>query len=66
MSIHISIYVLTSISISTNIQVHIPTNRSIHINTRIRNKTNDIGITMNTDVITNTKTTITSNIITNC
>ena len=64
MSIHISIGVLISISINTNIQV--PTNRSIHMNTRIRNKTNNIGITMSTDIITNTKTTISGNIITNC
>ena len=63
MSIHISIGVLISISINTNIQVHVPTNRSIHMNTRIRNKTNNIGITMSTDIITNTKTTISSNII---
>ena len=52
MSIHISIGVLISISINTNIQVHVPTNRSIHMNTRIKNKTNNIGITMST-VITN-------------
>ena len=52
MSIHISIGVLISISINTNIQVHVPTNRSIHMNTRIRNKTNNIGITMSTDIIT--------------
>ena len=52
MSIHISIGVLISISINTNIQVHVPTNRSIHMNTRIRNKTNNIGITMRT-VMTN-------------
>ena len=50
MSIHISIGVLISISINPNIQVHVPTNRSIHMNTRIRNKTNNIGITMSTDI----------------
>ena len=54
---------LISISINTNIQVHAPTNRSIHMNTRIRNKTNNIGITMSTDIITNTKTTISSNFL---
>ena len=47
-----SIGVLISISINPNIQVHVPTNRSIHMNTRIRNKTNNIGIAMST-VITN-------------
>ena len=52
MSIHISMGVLISISISTNIQVHVPTNRSIHKNTRIKNKTNNVGIAMST-VITN-------------
>ena len=52
MSIHISIGVLISISINTNIQVHVPTNRSIHMNTRIKNKTNNVGIAMST-VITN-------------
>ena len=50
MSIHISIGVLISISINTNIQVHVPTNRSIHMNTRIGNKTNNIGITMSTEI----------------
>ena len=50
MSIHISIGVLTSISINTNIQVHVPTNRSIHMNTRIKNKTYNIGIAMSTDI----------------
>ena len=52
MSIHISIGVLISIRINTNIQVHVPTNRSIHMNTRIKNKTNNIGIARST-VITN-------------
>ena len=52
MSIHIGIGVLISISINTNIQVHVPTNRSIHLNTRIKNKTNNVGIAMST-VITN-------------
>ena len=52
MSIHISIGVLISISINTNIQVHVPPNRSIHMNTRIKNKTNNVGIAMST-VITN-------------
>ena len=53
MSIHISIIgVLISIRINTNIQVHVPTNRSIHMNTRIKNKTNNIGIARST-VITN-------------
>ena len=50
MSIHISIGVLNRISINANIQVHVPTNRSIHMNTRIRNKTSNIGITMSTDI----------------
>ena len=52
MSIHISIGVLISISNNTNIQVHVPTNRSIHMNTRMKNKTNNVGIAMST-VITN-------------
>ena len=51
MSIHINIGVLISIiSINTNIQVHVPTNRIIHMNTRIKNKTYNIGITMSTDI----------------
>ena len=38
MSIHLSIGVLISISINTNIQVHAPTNRSIHMKTRINTR----------------------------
>ena len=66
MSIHVTIGVLISFRITTNIQVHVPTNRSIHMNTRIKNKTNILILLGVLLLLTNTRATIRSNINTSC